>query len=470
MLKRQPIFVAATALLLALLAAGFAAEPRRLSVYAPQSSYSLDLLEYDGVEYAGLAELLDPLGHLEWHVKGKKLILLFNGTEAEFQQGKRQVRIGAAKLELPDDFLFVDGRGYVSEASIRQLLQRITGQPVEFHATARRLFVGSSQLRFAAELRHNPSRLVLSFTAPVKPSVSIEKSRVRLLFHQEPIVGGGAESVPYNDPFLLGTSFVELSGGAEFIANVQQPSTVTVAEDGRTVTIAAVPPPPPPPVATPAAPSSVATNPAPRAQPAPAPRVRPFVILDAGHGGGESGAELSPTLLEKSVNLALARRLQKELESRGIPVVLTRVADNALAWDQRAVSANTSHASLYVALHASASGHGVRFYTAMLPAAAPGQPQRSFLPWEQAQSPYLAQSSAAAATLSAECASNGLPVRSAIAAVRPLNSVTLAAVAVEVSPLGSSPDELANAEYQQRVAGALAAGISRLRGQWEAAR
>ena len=102
------------------------------------------------------------------------------------------------------------------------------------------------------------------------------------------------------------------------------------------------------------------------------------MILDAAHGGSETGAVLSPTLLEKTVNLALARRLQKELEARGIPVVLTRVADNLLTWDQRAVSANTSHASLYVALHSSSSGHGVRVYT-VDDCSAAGRPDESQL-------------------------------------------------------------------------------------------
>jgi len=178
---------------------------------------------------------------------------------------------------------------------------------------------------------------------------------------------------------------------------------------------------------------------------------------------------LSSTLLEKTVTLALARRLQKELDSRGVPTVLTRVADNLLTWDQRAVSANTSRATLYIALHASATGHGVRLYTAMLPGAQPGQGRRSFQLWELAQSPYLTQSNTAAAALAAQCAAGGLPVRSLIAPVRPLGSVTEAAVAIEVAPLGSSPDELAAANYQQRITSTLAAGIAALRGKWETA-
>jgi len=225
-------------------------------------------------------------------------------------------------------------------------------------------------------------------------------------------------------------------------------------------------------------PSANQSAPAAAVQPA---RSRPFVILDAAHGGSETGAVFSPTLLEKTVNLALARRVQKELEARGIPVVLTRVGDTLLSWDQRATSANTSHASLYVALHASSSGHGVRVYTAMLaplvaanaapnPAPPPqGQPNRSFVRWEQAQSPYLDKSNLAASALAAECVSQGLPVRRSMAPLRPLNSITLAAVGVEVAPLGSSADELANPEYQQKIATALASAIATLRAKLEAA-
>jgi N-acetylmuramoyl-L-alanine amidase len=169
------------------------------------------------------------------------------------------------------------------------------------------------------------------------------------------------------------------------------------------------------------------------------------------------------------VNLALARRLQKELEALGVPVVLTRVADNLLTWDQRAVSANTSHASLYIALHASASGHGVRLYTSMLSAPQTGQDRRSFLPWELAQSPFLGQSREAASALAAAFGSSGLPVKTSAAPLRPLNSITIAAVAVEVAPSGSEASELNSAEYQQKVAATLASGIAALRGKLQEA-
>jgi len=470
--KEHAIIVRVTTLLLVLLAISFAAEPRRISVYAPQASYQVDILVREGIDYVGVTDLLEPLGRIESHVEGKRLKLTFNGGEAEFQEGKRQYRArGNAKLELPGNFLLVDGRGYVPAASVGQMLPRVTEQPAEFHAGPRRLFIGSTQVRFSAELRHSPSRLVLSFPTPVSPSSLIEKGRVRLLFRREPVVSSGADSVAYNDPFLQSTNFAEIPGGAEFIASIQQPATVSIGDGGRTVTIAAAAQPVASPTASLPVTQTPATTPAGNSTQSrtPAARAHPFVILDASHGGYETGSVFSPTLMEKTVNLALARRLQKELDARGIPVVLTRIADNLLTWDQRAVSANTSHSTLYVALHSSSSGHGIRVYTSMVPPPQAGQTTRSFLPWESAQSPYLGQSSIAASTIAAECGYNGLPVRSSAAPVRPLNSVTIAAIAIEVAPLGSSADELGNPEFQQKVAVALASGIATLRGKLEVA-
>jgi N-acetylmuramoyl-L-alanine amidase len=462
--KAHPISGRVTTLLLLLLAISFAAEPRRVAVYAPQADYQVDILVRDGVDYVGITDLLEPLGRLESHIEGKKLILVFNGGAAEFQDAKRQYRTrSSSKLELASNFVLVDGRGYIPTASMVHLLSNIAGQSVEFHAAPRRLFVGSTQFHFSAELRHAPYRLVLSFPNPVNPSTTIEKNRVRLLFHREPVVSNGTDNASYGDPFVASTSFTEIPGGAEFIANILQPATVSVSDGGRTVTIAAVPPPAVAPLAAAPPPLNQAAN-----QPhptVPAQRSRPFVILDAAHGGYETGSVLSPTLLEKNVNLAFARRLQKELDARGIPVVLTRIADNLLTWDQRAVSANTSRASLYIALHSSGSGHGVRVYTAMVPAPQGGQSPRSFMPWELAQSPYLDRSGMAASALAAECTSSGLPVRSSSAPLRPLNSVTLAAIAIEIAPLGNSPDELGSAEYQQKIAAAVASGIAVLRGK-----
>jgi hypothetical protein len=51
-----------------------------------------------------------------------------------------------------------------------------------------------------------------------------------------------------------------------------------------------------------------------------------------------------------------------------------------------------------------------------------------------------------------------------------LNNVTTAAIAIEVAPLGNSPDELGTAEYQQKIVSTITAGIAALRGKLEVAK
>jgi N-acetylmuramoyl-L-alanine amidase len=492
MRNKHSIFVGVTALLLLLCTAGFASEASQISVYASQTTFQVAVGVRDGVDYVGLTDLLDPLGHLEAKATGSKYAVNFNGHTSEFQEGKRQVVAGdGAKLTLSANFVMVDDRGYVPVGSVAQLLPHIVGKSVEFRPASRRLFIGSPQFHFTAKLHGAPSRLVLSFPSPVHPEVKVEKGSVRLLFLREPVVNEGANEVAYHDAFVRGTQFKEIPGGAELIARLGQPAKVSVAQDGRTVTIEPAPEVagsarPAPSAQAPPAPSATQTTPAAQAAPPSAPpaspspastppasanvprRGLPFVILDPSHGGRDNGANFSSTLQEKTVTLSLARRLQRELEAHGIPVALTRTADTDMSWDQRAVAANTSHALLYLALHAAANGHGIRFYTALLPeqgAALPsGESPHRFVPWDLVQSAHLEPSLQAAAALANECRKEGLPVQVSMAPVGPLSHITLTAVAVEVAPLGSDPAELASEDYQRKIAKALAKGIAALRG------
>jgi N-acetylmuramoyl-L-alanine amidase len=58
------------------------------------------------------------------------------------------------------------------------------------------------------------------------------------------------------------------------------------------------------------------------------------VIIDVGHGGIDGGAS-SADILEKDINLAIARRLYTILRSQNIPAVLNRTGDYALSEDNR---------------------------------------------------------------------------------------------------------------------------------------
>lgn len=55
-----------------------------------------------------------------------------------------------------------------------------------------------------------------------------------------------------------------------------------------------------------------------------------IIVLDAGHGGNDSGAK-NGKIVEKELNLLLVKKLEKELISRGATVYLTREEDNDLS-------------------------------------------------------------------------------------------------------------------------------------------
>ncbi len=452
-----------------LLAAGFAHGAHSVSVISPQTNYQVEILSHEGVEYVGLTDLLEPLGRVESHVEGNRVRFLFNGTESVFEQGNTQCRVRSTSVNLPAGFLLQDGRGYVPLASVSVLLPRMAELTAEMHPVSHRLFVGVASIHYTAELRTSPSRLVLSFTAPVNPSTYMEKSRVRLLFRREPVVGAASSKVTYSDPFVRGVTFNESAAGAELSVLVAQPATVTVGDGGRSLTIS-----PSQPAAAPGAQvqnapaSTAATSPGqPAAQGTPAvraPRGKAFVMLDAAHGGADAGAATSPA--EKVLTLALARRVQKELEAKGISVVLARTSDVALSFDQRAAAANTARVSLYVAIHLSPEGHGAHVYAPMLPPAPAEQDHRAFLPWELAQTPYLDRSGQAATSVAADLNTAGVAAQSSAVALRPLNSVTAPAIAVEFAPLEGGEAELATPVYQQKMASALAGAIAALRGRW----
>lgn len=62
------------------------------------------------------------------------------------------------------------------------------------------------------------------------------------------------------------------------------------------------------------------------------PPIRPDVLLDAGHGGIDGGT-LYGKVLEKDINLAIARKTYTALQKKGYHVVLNRTKDYALSED-----------------------------------------------------------------------------------------------------------------------------------------
>jgi N-acetylmuramoyl-L-alanine amidase len=80
------------------------------------------------------------------------------------------------------------------------------------------------------------------------------------------------------------------------------------------------------------------------------------IVLDAGHGGHDSGTLGPGGLEEKDIALDVALRLGRLLQQRlGADVVYTRRTDVFVPLEQRTAIANRAHADLFLSLHANAS-------------------------------------------------------------------------------------------------------------------
>ncbi|SDL49726.1 N-acetylmuramoyl-L-alanine amidase [Geoalkalibacter ferrihydriticus] len=80
------------------------------------------------------------------------------------------------------------------------------------------------------------------------------------------------------------------------------------------------------------------------------------IVVDPGHGGKDPGAVGPNGVLEKDVNLAMAKLLKQYLEKElGVEVILTRDRDIYLPLQERTAIANRAEADLFISLHANAS-------------------------------------------------------------------------------------------------------------------
>jgi N-acetylmuramoyl-L-alanine amidase len=93
----------------------------------------------------------------------------------------------------------------------------------------------------------------------------------------------------------------------------------------------------------------------------------PLIVVDAGHGGKDLGAQGNRGLKEKGVNLAIALRLKDILKSRyKYRVILTRDDDTFIPLPGRGKIANDNDADVFVSVHANAAqrhgAHGIETY------------------------------------------------------------------------------------------------------------
>jgi N-acetylmuramoyl-L-alanine amidase len=75
------------------------------------------------------------------------------------------------------------------------------------------------------------------------------------------------------------------------------------------------------------------------------------VVLDPGHGGGDSGTRGAHNELEKNYTLDWALRIERLLTNAGWKVFLTRRTDGDSSLPERVAFADRAHADLFISLH-----------------------------------------------------------------------------------------------------------------------
>ncbi len=454
---------------------------RELRVFAPQTTYVVPVFEHNGASYVGLFEILEPLGRVESRIDNGKWKLTFAApgsrpVEAEFAEGSSQGKLAGSSYELPGEFIVLVGRGLVPEACLGTVLPRLLRQQVQLKP-GERLLIGVAGFSFSQQLRRNPSQLVFSFPSSVNPMIATETGRIRLTFTREPVMPPAAAEHKFSDPVFQSSSAVAANGTLQLTVNVSRPVMAAFSESGHTITISALAAPPAGEKSAPSpAPGTQANAPAPGpaatpaapAPPAPTPP-RPVVVIDAAHGGNDSGAALPANVTEKELTLEVARLIQHELHSRGLATLMLRTSDASLSFDQRAAAANAARIIAYIAVHAAGEGHGVRLYTALLPASARAPTHQQFLPWNTVQASWLELSSSLAGSIAAELNQRQIEVRAGPAPLRPLNNIWAPAVAVEIAPRQSGK-AINTGNYLRTIATSISAGVAAMASKLEAAR
>ena len=205
-------------------------------------------------------------------------------------------------------------------------------------------------------------------------------------------------------------------------------------------------------------------------------RVR-TVVIDPGHGGHDTGAVSGRGILEKNVNLGVAKELQRYLRRESdLNVVLTRQRDEYLELADRAEIANRNSGDLFISLHCNSwfndGAHGLETFF-LSPAksdwaksveaaenSAGGEPgDVEFIVWELVQNRFISSSSQLAEVLQKDVCQdlnlNNRGVRQA--GFRVLVGAYMPAVLVELGFLTNPAEEkrLGDSSYQRRMARAL---------------
>jgi N-acetylmuramoyl-L-alanine amidase len=489
LLSRFTLFVAIACSLSLLLWPARRLRSENFIFYFPNQHKSLPVEMMDNAIYLPLIPLLNVAGQVTGlQEKRNSLKVWFGDHQLEFHENKTRIQVNKASVSLTHPVRRSEGQWMVPTGFIPAVLPQITGQPVLYQHGTTRAFIGNIHpVSYSVELQNQPSgvKLLIHFTGKVSIQTASTNGKW-IIFLQGVPVAPLEQKIQFQNPYVSRLDFDDQDGRPKLIITPTSNALnfyPQISADGRVLTTALVKPPSPqqpalaqkaPATAAPPSPgATIATLPTKPSTPAPAAAAAPVqslpvIVLDAGHGGQDSGARSQDGILEKNLVAQIVQKVEGALTAtKTYRVILTRNGDADPSFEERTVTANTARPALFLTFHAGEMGARspvIAVYTYRAPSPPPANDKPlPFIRWDLAQQPETSRSQQLAQDLEQQFAqiSGANAPQPMEAPVRQLRSIAAPAVAIEVGTL--SPEVKAGAiaqpAFQQQLAEAIVRAV-----------
>jgi N-acetylmuramoyl-L-alanine amidase len=484
-----------------LLLAGFAAafcpaggaRGQDLVFYRRNSHTVLPLRTINRVQYLPALRLLTFFGQMGG-LKGKRkaLTIWFGNTRVGLRDNNKIVRLDNAKVRLAHPVRVEHGDWMVPVDFLTTVLPTLLNQPVNYQMGGSRVFIGDihpNTFTLGVGAIPNGAQLTFQFVQPIQLQTAARNGKWVLFLGPHPIEPLES-NFRFTSPYVSEVRFDDHDGtpkliitpsnvGLDFFPKLTQGGRVLVAEIKQPAAPVAVPQPTAS-AGAPAQPSAGQTAaPVPQipnpSTPLPAAPSLPTVVLDAGHGGSDTGARGKNGLLEKDLTAQIVARVRAALMATGkYQVVLTRTGDVNLTFNQRDTIANIAHPIAFITFHAGDLGPSIpRVNVYSYAPSSPADPDTAssgsplFVPWDLVQLGYSSQSLRLAEDLQQELASttHDASPKPFQLPIRVLRSVAAPAAAIEVGSLSpdTDPAPLTNPTFQNQIAAAVVLALAAFR-------
>ncbi|MGE3510339.1 MAG: N-acetylmuramoyl-L-alanine amidase [Vicinamibacterales bacterium] len=487
--------VGAFGLLLAAAAARLLAQgTASLTLLARDSRRAIPVTVVNDQEFVALDELASTF-QLSVREEAGAVTVSRGDRTIVFNPERTIASVAGRMISLPTRPTRVGGRLFVPLDFISRAIAPIHETRIELRRASHLLILGDlrvPRVTITAEPPGPGQQLTIDARPPTASTVTREADHLTIRFDADAIdvtipgvpPQGFVQAIRRIDPTTLA---IDLGPRVASYRSTTQP-----VDSVTRVTLELLPPPSdaPPTSAAAAVPAVSTSSSAPPADlPAFGPPSTPIrtVTIDPGHGGPDEGVRGAGGLTEKTVTLAVARRVKTALEARlGLRVILTREDDREQPLDARTALANNNKADLFISLHANASFRPTATGASMLVAQFPDEasvrqslePHRvpvfgggmraiELLLWNQAQIRYVDQSLAFADLLLQQF-DGRVPLDArptARAPLRVLASANMPAVLIELGYLSTPDDEsrLGSAAAQGVMAQAIVDAVTAFR-------